>query len=79
MWSAEAANMRAVVDNEVTSQFSSGGQTLTAVKYANMRYYIPFGWWANSIPSTASTSWATMVDSNFNPFYLGGAYNTYNF
>jgi len=79
MWSAEAANMRSVIEAEITPSFSFAGQSLTAVKYANMRYYIPFGWWANPLPSTASTAWATMVDSKFNPFYLGGAFNTYDF
>lgn len=44
--------------------------------YASQRYYIPFGWWANNIPSTASTGWAVLVDSNHNPFLLTGAYSS---
>jgi len=80
MWIGEANNMRAVVSNELTVSIPRAGlPTLTAVLYANQRYFIPFGWWANNIPSLASTSWAAMVDSNFNPFYLGGAYNIYDF
>ncbi|HXV18679.1 MAG TPA: GNAT family N-acetyltransferase, partial [Candidatus Omnitrophota bacterium] len=46
-----------------------------AYKYANKRYRIQFGtsgWWANPIPSTASSTWAIFVDTNFNPFELGG-------
>jgi len=79
MWMAEAANMRIVVDNEITKSFPAGGMTYTAVNYANKRYWIPFGWWANPLPSLASTAWGTMVDSRFNPFYLGGAYKVYDF
>lgn len=40
--------------------------------YANKRYYIPFGWFANPLPSTCSTSWALMVNYKFNPFVLNG-------
>jgi len=47
----------------------------TVVWYANKRYTIPWGWFANPISSTASIAWAVMVDSNFNPFVLGGSYN----
>ncbi|OIO38185.1 MAG: hypothetical protein AUJ71_03705 [Candidatus Omnitrophica bacterium CG1_02_49_16] len=43
------------------------------VLYANKRFYIPFGWWANPIPSAASTAWAIFDELNFNPFVLGGA------
>ena len=41
-----------------------------AYLYANKRYHIPFGWYANPIPSTASTSWAVMVNYRFNPFEI---------
>jgi hypothetical protein len=43
-----------------------------AYLYANKRYEIPFGWWANALPSLASTTWAIMTDHNFDPFVLGG-------
>jgi len=52
-------------DNEINSD---------VVNYANKRYYIPWGWWANPISSTASIAWAVMVDSNYNPFQIGGTY-----
>jgi len=43
-----------------------------AFLYANKRYFIPFGWYANPLPSTCSTSWALMLQFGFNPFILGG-------
>ncbi len=42
--------------------------------YASKRYMIPFGWFANPIPSTTSTSWAMMLHFGFNPFHVGGGY-----
>lgn len=46
-----------------------------AFLYASKRYFIPFGWYANPLPSTCSTSWSVMLHYNFNPFQLGGGYN----
>ena len=43
--------------------------------YASRRYLIPFGWWANPIPSTASTAWIIMLADDFDPFGYGGAPN----
>lgn len=43
-----------------------------AYVYANKRYEIPFGWWANRLPSLASTAWSVMDDAWFDPFVLGG-------
>jgi len=40
--------------------------------YANKRYFIPWGWYANAVPSLCSTSWAVMNKYHFNPFILGG-------
>ncbi len=42
--------------------------------YASKRYLIPFGWYANPIPSMASTTWALMLDYHFNPFSARGDY-----
>lgn len=42
--------------------------------YASKRYFIPFGWFANPIPSTTSTAWIIMLNYGFNPFTLGGGY-----
>ncbi len=43
-----------------------------AYLYASKRYFIPFGWYANPLPSNASTSWALLMNYNYNPFTLGG-------
>ena len=45
--------------------------------YASRRCFIQFGWMANPLPSTTSTSWAVMMNHHFNPFTLGGG-NTPN-
>jgi hypothetical protein len=46
--------------------------------YASKRYLIPFGWYANPIPSMASTTWAVMLHYNFNPFSAKGDYSANN-
>jgi hypothetical protein len=40
--------------------------------YASRRYFIPFGWYANPIPSTCATAWMLMVANTYNPFLAGG-------
>lgn len=45
-----------------------------AYLYASKRYYIPFGWYANPLPSNASTSWALLMNYRYNPFTLGGGF-----
>jgi len=40
--------------------------------YANKRFFIPWGWYANPIGATSSTAWAVLNDFNFDPFQLGG-------
>jgi len=40
--------------------------------YASKRYSIPFGWYANPIPSTCATAWMVMVANRYNPFLPGG-------
>jgi len=42
--------------------------------YANSRFFIPWGWYANPIGATCSTAWAVMHENKFNPFILGGGY-----
>ncbi|CDZ76514.1 hypothetical protein BN59_00784 [Legionella massiliensis] len=47
----------------------SAGQ---AYLYASKRAAIPFGWNANTLPSTTSNAWVLMNEFKFNPFqYLG--------
>lgn len=66
----DAESMRKGVD-EILKVVNEEDGTISYL-YANRRYYIRFGWWANNIPSLVSTTWATMVDTGFNPFILGG-------
>ena len=50
-------------------------QTLRPYLYASRRYFIPFGWYANPIPSTCSTAWMLMVADHFDPLGYGGEPN----
>jgi hypothetical protein len=43
--------------------------------YASKRYLIPFGWYANPIPSTVSTAWIILLADGFDPFGYGGVPN----
>jgi hypothetical protein len=47
------------------------GQTSPYV-YASKRYLIPFGWYANPLPSTCATAWIMMLADGYNPFVYGG-------
>jgi len=40
--------------------------------YANTRFFIPWGWYANPIGATSSTGWAVFYDWQYDPFQLGG-------
>ena len=40
--------------------------------YASSRYRIPFGWYANPLPSTCATAWVLLVADNYDPFVYGG-------
>jgi len=68
----EAEDIRQALDDYLTTHDNAISSDV--IKYSSKRYYIPFGWWANPIPSMASAGWAVFVDSNYNPFVLGGAY-----
>lgn len=43
--------------------------------YASRRYRIPFGWYANPIPSTASTAWVILIADEYDPFGYAGKPN----
>jgi len=80
---AQAATMRQQVAETLTHSVNfddegpwTHGASGDAVDYCSHRYFIPFGWWGNPVPSMASTGWASLVDNNFNPFFLGGGYQT---
>jgi len=75
-YTSEATDMRGSISQQLTQTITVNNVPYTAVVYASKRYWIPFGWWANPVLSTASTGWAVLVDSNYNPFYLGGKYLT---
>lgn len=47
-------------------------ETFQPYLYASKRYMIPFGWFANPIPSTCSTSWMIMLAHHYDPFQYGG-------
>lgn len=46
--------------------------------YASKRYFIPFGWYSNPLPSTTSISWSLMLHYNYNPFNPDGTYQAYS-
>jgi len=70
----EAKFMRDAIEAQLVASDNIEGTPVTGVLYANKRYWIPFGWWANKLISTISTAWTVLVDKDFNPFHLGGAY-----
>jgi len=47
-------------------------ETYQPYLYASKRYMIPFGWYANPVPSTCSTAWMIMLADDFNPFVYTG-------
>jgi hypothetical protein len=70
-------------DNYVKTQFPGKPQNYSRLitqssgsyLYASKRYPIPFGWYANPIPSTCSTAWIIMLADDFDPFTYGGRRN----
>jgi len=70
----EATFMRDAIESQLRQTQTIDGVPVIGLLYANKRYFIPFGWWANPVLSTASSSWAIMADNDYNPFYLGGEY-----
>jgi hypothetical protein len=42
--------------------------------YASSRYRIPFGWYANPLPSTCATAWIFLVADSYDPFVYGGRF-----
>jgi len=80
---ADAASMVAFMKKQVVTceddpVWCSGGLVLPdgAYLYANKRFFIPWGWYANPIGAASSTAWAVCDDWNYNPFWLGGGANT---
>jgi len=79
---ADAASMVKLMNSSVIQcgdgVWCKGGlvQSDGSYLYANKRFFIPWGWYANPIGATASTGWAIFNDWNYNPFQLGGTFNT---
>ncbi len=46
-----------------------------AYVYASKRYEIPFGWYANPLPSTCATAWMIMIAHRYDPFGYSGQPN----
>lgn len=62
-------------DNFVTVDKDDGAAYL----YGSKRFAIPFGWNANTLPSTTSNAWVLMNNFNYNPFQYGGKLNGENY
>jgi|EP00670_Eutreptiella_braarudii_P006034 hypothetical protein len=76
---AEAEFMVKAIKDEMQKDYTLNGQKVQAIQYANKRYLIPpelGGWWANPIPSRASTSWGVLWDANYNPLHLLGHFSS---
>jgi hypothetical protein len=72
-WSAELIKDAASMYHYTTQYWPKGLQYEDgSYVYANARFFIPWGWYANPLPATCSTAWAIMKQQNFNPFVLGG-------
>ncbi|MES1195585.1 MAG: hypothetical protein ABUL58_01410, partial [Steroidobacter sp.] len=50
-------------------------QSLKPYLYASKRYFVPFGWYANPLPSTCATAWIMMLADQFDPFGYAGQPN----
>ena len=74
----DIAAMEGATARLLYSQADINGNKYDAIKYADRRYYIPFGWWANPLPSVASVGWAAMTQAGYNPFSVKhGSYYPY--
>jgi hypothetical protein len=62
-------------NDAVPAEFLAAPPQGQAYLYGSKRYAIPFGWFANPLPSTCSTSWPVMLHYNFNPFQPGGTFD----
>jgi len=43
--------------------------------YSSKRYFVPFGWYANPVPSTTASAWVILVADRFDPFGYAGRPN----
>jgi hypothetical protein len=68
----DAANIRKFVMTPVEQGGLNNSAVDGGVLYANMRFFIPWGWYANAVSSLCSTGWSVMEEHDYNPFVLGG-------
>jgi len=73
-WSANLQADAQAMMLAMERNYQNGGMETDdgAMLYANKRFFIPWGWYANQVASTCSTAWRIMNRYNFNPFVLGG-------
>jgi hypothetical protein len=73
---AQARSMIAGVDQYCSHYYNPGrrpdGREWVGYLYANVRRWIPWGWYSNPCPSQAATTWALRVGAGFDSFELGG-------
>jgi hypothetical protein len=43
--------------------------------YSSRRYFIPFGWYGNPLPSTAASAWVVLIADRYDPFGYAGRPN----
>jgi hypothetical protein len=67
---SDAVRMRLALD-KYRVRLDDGSE---AYLYSNRRFFIPFGWWANPVPSLVSTAWIILLDRGYNPFWPEGKY-----
>jgi len=69
------------IDPKIVELYKRAGfdSNSDAVLYANARFYIPFGWYANPIPNTAATAWTICLEQNYNPMNPDGEYGSNNY
>jgi len=74
----ELTYMRSCIESELVVKFpvQKTSTESHSVLYSDIRYWIPFGWYANAIPALSSTSWAVFYDLGFNPLMMDGTYRS---
>ncbi|KAJ9466713.1 hypothetical protein DIPPA_18450 [Diplonema papillatum] len=74
----DADFMRESLENELLIESFVGLDSRVkhaSFPYSSARYFVTFGWWANPMPSLASTAWAAAVDLGWNPLHGHGWYS----
>jgi hypothetical protein len=74
----EVNYMRQCIESQLVVKYpvQKGTDPHHSTLYANQRYWIPFGWYANAIPALASTAWTVFFDLGFNPLMMDGSFRS---